>query len=304
MDFVTIGKNYYCGYRMELCVRNDAGALAEKAANEYFKIIYIESETLHIALNKNFYILTGANVICLNEQDQISFKEEPKDNIMILFFKPFVINNKFCSESFYNQEKLSLSERQDLEFLNQFQHNCSDSLKIRQLYTSIASVIKQKFELLSQQLVLQNSSYWPCRSRSYLLELLFVLNRFEEESPVLVPQQQKLKYTKLTEELIDYLQTCYNQKFTIESLAKMFHTNRTTLLKEFKQSTGQSITNYVIEFRIFVAASLLRNTELAVSEICERTGFHDMSYFSRVFKKKIKLTPSKYRNLIKNNTCQ
>jgi AraC-like DNA-binding protein len=44
-----------------------------------------------------------------------------------------------------------------------------------------------------------------------------------------------------------------------------------------------------------MAAAFLRDTELSVNEICERTGFSDISYFSRSFKKEVRYTPSEYR---------
>jgi transcriptional regulator GlxA family with amidase domain len=48
-----------------------------------------------------------------------------------------------------------------------------------------------------------------------------------------------------------------------------------------------------------MASTLLRDTELSVDEICERTGFHDISYFSKLFKKKLYHTPSEYRKIDK-----
>ncbi|MDD4112409.1 MAG: AraC family transcriptional regulator, partial [Herbinix sp.] len=42
---------------------------------------------------------------------------------------------------------------------------------------------------------------------------------------------------------------------------------------------------------------LLRDTSLTLSEICERIGFSDTIYFSKVFKKALNQTPSEYRNI-------
>lgn len=46
-----------------------------------------------------------------------------------------------------------------------------------------------------------------------------------------------------------------------------------------------------------MAATLLRDISLTINEICERTGFNDISYFSKSFKKVIQLTPSEYRKM-------
>lgn len=52
-----------------------------------------------------------------------------------------------------------------------------------------------------------------------------------------------------------------------------------------------------MRLRMRIATTLLRDTELPILEICERTGFNDISYFSKAFKKEINYTPSEYRKL-------
>ena len=81
-------------------------------------------------------------------------------------------------------------------------------------------------------------------------------------------------------------------------MARIFHTNRTTLLNEFKKNTGVSLSQYLAQKRFRIATALLRDTDLTISEICERTGFSDVSYFSKAFKKEISYTPSEYRHNI------
>jgi len=107
----------------------------------------------------------------------------------------------------------------------------------------------------------------------------------------------RVRFSKLSIDVIHYLQTSYDKKLTIDNLALVLHTNRTTLLSDFKKSTGQSINRYVTGIRMTIAAALLRDTGLSVSEICERTGFTDISYFSKSFKKEIQYTLSQYRRI-------
>lgn len=142
----------------------------------------------------------------------------------------------------------------------------------------------------------QNSCSWPCRSRCYLYEILFCLSRQELEQI----EDNTICYgegSRLAVNVIYYLQSCYNQKITIEILVNEFHTNRTSLLNEFKKYTGLSINRYLAQLRLTMASKLLRDTELSVDEICDRTGFKDISYFSKSFKKGINLTPLEYRKL-------
>ena len=80
-------------------------------------------------------------------------------------------------------------------------------------------------------------------------------------------------------------------------LTQILNTNRTTLLSEFKKYTNISLNRYLMQLRMRIATTLLRDTELPILEICERTGLNDISYFSKAFKKEINYTPSEYRKL-------
>jgi two-component system response regulator YesN len=65
----------------------------------------------------------------------------------------------------------------------------------------------------------------------------------------------------------------------------------------FKEHTGMSFLDYLTETRTERAKRMLKETNLAVSEIASKIGYGDERYFIRVFKSKTGTTPGKYRNL-------
>jgi AraC family L-rhamnose operon regulatory protein RhaS len=297
MEFFTVGFKYYIGYKLPMAVTEELADLERKGAGEYYKIIFLKSGTNHFLLNGKEFILIGACTICLNEIDRIEFLELQSDLIRIVWFTPAILNNTFNFNVVNNSNsKFTQTEQMDLYYILQFLHGADASSKILSLHTIDSSLIEQKIQLLSKLLLSQESNYWPCRSRSYLFEILFSIARQEEDEDV----HKALSFNgnnRLVVDVIYYLQAYYNKKITIEGLAEMFHTNRTTLLTNFKEYTGESINQYLIKLRINMAATFLRDTELSVDEICERTGFHDISYFSKVFKKVLHYTPTQYRKV-------
>ena len=64
----------------------------------------------------------------------------------------------------------------------------------------------------------------------------------------------------------------------------------------FAIHTGLSPHQYLLELRLVRARSLLVETQLSVKEIAMQTGFGDEFYFSRLFRQKLNLTPSQWRN--------
>ncbi|ALS27221.1 AraC family transcriptional regulator [Paenibacillus sp. 32O-W] len=63
----------------------------------------------------------------------------------------------------------------------------------------------------------------------------------------------------------------------------------------FKKELQVTFTKYLTEKRIKRACELLRNTDCPIGEVSERTGYRDLFYFAKLFKKKMGCTPSEYR---------
>ncbi|MDF2878655.1 MAG: hypothetical protein K0S30_1751, partial [Clostridia bacterium] len=67
------------------------------------------------------------------------------------------------------------------------------------------------------------------------------------------------------------------------------------LRKWFKEYSGGSISDYILKQRLESVKNLLEQTDWAVMEIAERTGFQTKSHFFTVFKKHTGATPNDYR---------
>ena len=220
-----------------------------------------------------------------------------KFRFMHILFKPSIINSKLSFEACNNGNFTEVTDMQDSDIISGFRHNVKISSKIIMLSIMDSLIVQKRIKSIYNLTVLQNTCSWPCASRAYLMELLFSLDRKSECDENINSDSIPDTYSKLTVDIICYLQTHYNEKITIEKLVQTFCTNRTTLLSEFKSSTGISINHYLTQLRIRMASMLLRDTELSISEICEHTGFNDIGYFSKSFKKEIHFTPSEYRNI-------
>lgn len=82
---------------------------------------------------------------------------------------------------------------------------------------------------------------------------------------------------------------------TLDSLAAVAFMNKYYLSHEFKRHIGKSVIDYLIDKRISVAKVLLETTNHSMDQISQIVGFNSQSYFNQIFKKKLGITPSKYR---------
>ena len=70
---------------------------------------------------------------------------------------------------------------------------------------------------------------------------------------------------------------------------------RTVISRLFRSVTGMSCIDYVIEYRMSKAISMVRLTDKPIIEIAYEVGFNNISYFNRTFKKHFQRTPSQCR---------
>ncbi len=96
-------------------------------------------------------------------------------------------------------------------------------------------------------------------------------------------------------ELIGQLESRYQEKWTIERIARSVSMAPSTLLPIFKRVTGYSPIEYLLQVRLAKAAELLRSESLTISEIAEMCGFADSNYFTRQFRKHYRISPRDYR---------
>ncbi len=126
---------------------------------------------------------------------------------------------------------------------------------------------------------------------SILYEYLFLLARKFPKEPVRSQENQAV----YVEEALRYLESCYGQNLSIQSVADELGLDRSYLHRIFKAATGASPQEYLLDLRIRKACDLLQRTDLSVSIISRSVGYEDTLYFSRLFKKKKGVSPTGYR---------
>lgn len=85
------------------------------------------------------------------------------------------------------------------------------------------------------------------------------------------------------------------EDITLASLADRFHISPQYLAKRFKEEYQTTVMNYLTQLRMEKACSLLMHTDLSIQQIAAESGFVELNYFSKVFRKHVGLSPSSYR---------
>ncbi|WP_394698902.1 arabinose operon transcriptional regulator AraC [uncultured Tolumonas sp.] len=96
-------------------------------------------------------------------------------------------------------------------------------------------------------------------------------------------------------EACQILSASLSAEVSIEELAEQVFLSPSRLAHLFREQVGVSIVRWREDQRIIRAKLLLQTTPLPVAVIGQQTGYDDQLYFSRVFKKRVGVSPSEYR---------
>ena len=95
-----------------------------------------------------------------------------------------------------------------------------------------------------------------------------------------------------------YIDNNYMDDISVEELVERYQLSLNHFNKIFKQFYGVSCKEYIITVRINMAKQYLSSPFLSVREAGAMAGYPDSNYFTKVFRKKIGVTPTEYRNQI------
>lgn len=88
----------------------------------------------------------------------------------------------------------------------------------------------------------------------------------------------------------------YYEQMTLSSLAKKYIVESSYLSRSFKQETGENLMMYLTRRRMEKAIEHIRENKVGLTEISFLVGYDDYTYFSRVFRKIMGISPREYKN--------
>ena len=97
-------------------------------------------------------------------------------------------------------------------------------------------------------------------------------------------------------EMVSYIQQNFTGKILLKEFGEQFHLSEKYISRYFKEHFHITISQYVTYLRLEHAKQLLQDTDIPVTEIAMQSGYQNVSYFIRSFKKTYGMSPLKYRN--------
>lgn len=140
------------------------------------------------------------------------------------------------------------------------------------------------------------------KPRGYELEvralLLEMVSLFYQYLPCQTGGVRDNDAVKKMRDVVRYIRHHYQEPVTVADLAGVCHFSEYYFMRFFKQHMNMTCVEYLNQYRLEIAAERLISGNEAVTDIALDTGFRNISYFNRMFKRKFDMTPGEYRKMM------
>ncbi len=190
---------------------------------------------------------------------------------------------------------------QFLEHLsNKYNKNCClFPNQVKDFYYKLFQILNDSFLRLKLSSKTQDSD-----SGESIIEFIENCFTYEELHQSLVGRteiffQQMLSYVPEDNMIFmikDYIARHYgNDLLSIKDISDHVHLSVSYVCTYFKNQTGQTLNQYLTEYRMEKAMQLLKDSRYQIADVSYKVGYNNGNYFSKSFKKYTGMTPSKYR---------
>jgi len=153
-------------------------------------------------------------------------------------------------------------------------------------------------ETITQKIIgLQHNS--PLQKIAGLLEIFDILSQSTEIITIddlFFEHQYNKSETARFQKIFSYLIENFKEEITLEQIANIADLSPTSFCRYFKNITMKTFVEVLIEFRLQYACHLLNKTDLPIQQVAFESGFGDVPYFNKLFRKHKNATPKEWRD--------
>lgn len=128
--------------------------------------------------------------------------------------------------------------------------------------------------------------------KTRLIECMVLFSRLHRMQQL--PQPEENGAEAWLFQVVSYLKQHYSQPLSLEQISRNCGMSVSSFTAKFKRITGQTLLEYKHDLQIKAACRLLSERELKIAAVAQEVGFKDTSFFYKLFRKKVGVTPSAY----------
>ncbi|MFC4101309.1 helix-turn-helix domain-containing protein [Paenibacillus xanthanilyticus] len=173
---------------------------------------------------------------------------------------------------------------------------CSGQLPFPCLYAlHDLPLMEQLFQIMNERLPTLTETDNHEEISLFLVNLYRLLKQEWERQNQHATRYPKRRKNHQVENILNWIEANYAVPYRLDDMARSLHISPFHVSHLFKEATGITITEYIGTRRIHQAVRLLTTTNKPVSLIAEEVGLMNSSYFCKLFKSHLGITPHQYR---------
>lgn len=249
-----------------------------------FEIIYIKKGSGIISIDLDYFHVKEKDIILILpgqlhsiEQDSINTMEYEN-----MIFSTDILISKHddtCNSSYFKPMLKRLIQLPNI--IND--DNCN-------YYTLLASCLDNIDETCKSF-----PTAYELNIKSNLFMFFYALfNNMPKSNTPVIKKRKSLDKLKL---VIKHVENNYANPISIEEMAELCNFSQSHFMKFFKTNMDVSFIEYLNNYRLTIASRLLISSSSSILAIAMESGFDNLSYFNRQFKKRYDITPSQFRKM-------
>lgn len=251
--------------------------------HDFIEIVFVTKGKGTQIISNHEYEVSEGDIFILQGFQNHYFKDASKVEIVNVMFDPVRNPNLVSKEvkTISGYPALFILEpryRNRMNFKNMLHLNSVDLAKSEYILNGMMQELAHKEP--GYELLLKNK----------LEEIIIFLSR--KYSQISFPKAKSLVRIG---KAIAFIENNYQENIYVNQLAEMSFMSIRNFQRIFKDSTSLSFSDYLLELRIQNASRLLTETDSAIYDVSSQVGITDWFYFSKAFKKRIGISPTKYR---------
>ena len=127
-------------------------------------------------------------------------------------------------------------------------------------------------------------------TQSLFLQFMVYLNRIFLEKQYIF-DKKSYTFDSQIASILQYINHNLKEDLSVENLAARYYVSKYHLMRKFKEETGYTLHNYIVNKRLLMARTLI-SEGMPVTKAAQESGFAEYSTFSRAYRKQFKTTPS------------
>ncbi|CAM4010304.1 AraC family transcriptional regulator [Paenibacillus alkaliterrae] len=262
---------------IEYMKRSEPYTMEEDHYHDYNEIYYMLSGSRIYFIRDRSYSVEQGDLVFINKHElhkTMQAGEAAHERVIIHFHDAYIG---------------SLSAKHKDFLLSSFQQQSHIIRLPRQEQLAAEQVMRRTLAEISQM-----PSGYELYPNHAITELLLISARYLQQNKPAPLHNSTPMHVKISE-VIRYINAHFAEPLRLDALAGHFFISPYYLSRMFKETTGFTLSDYIILTRIKEAQRLLRESEMSITDIAAAVGFDNFSHFGKTFKKTIRVSPRDYR---------